>query len=107
MGIKNLNALINIFAPNSITKKKFEDFKGKKIAIDASLLIYQYVIAIRNTAGDLTNTEGDMTSHIHAVVSKSLLYLDNEIIPIFQHFIIQGVWITAYHNICIYSSSNR
>jgi len=83
MGIKNLNALINIFAPNSITKKKFEDFKGKKIAIDASLLIYQYVIAIRNTAGDLTNTEGDMTSHIHAVVSKSLLYLDNEIIPIF------------------------
>lgn len=83
MGIKNLNALINIFAPNSIVKKKFEDFKGKKIAIDASLLIYQFVIAIRNTDGDLTNSEGEMTSHIHAVVSKSLLYLDNGIIPIF------------------------
>jgi len=83
MGIKNLSALLNLYAPKSISKKQFIDLTGKKIAIDASLLIYSYVIAIRNTSSDLTNTNGDMTSHIHAVVSKTLLYLDNSIIPIF------------------------
>jgi len=83
MGIKNLSALINLYAPKSISKKQFIDFTKKKIAIDASLLIYSYVIAIRNSSYDLTNTNGDMTSHIHAVVSKTLLYLDNSIIPIF------------------------
>lgn len=83
MGIKNLSALLNLYAPNSISKKQFKDFENKKIVLDASLLIYSYVIAIRNTSADLINTSGDITSHIHAVVSKTLLYLDNQIIPIF------------------------
>jgi flap endonuclease-1 len=83
MGIKNLSALINQYAPKSVAKKQFNDLNGKKIVIDASLLIYSYVIAIRNTSYDLTNINGDMTSHIHAVVSKTLLYLDNSITPIF------------------------
>jgi flap endonuclease-1 len=83
MGIKNLSALINQYAPKSVSKKQFNDLNGKKIVIDASLLIYSYVIAIRNTSYDLTNINGDMTSHIHAVVSKTLLYLDNSITPIF------------------------
>jgi len=69
--------------PNQFTLKKFADFSGQKIAIDASLLIYQYVIGIRNTSNDLTSVDGRFTSHIHAVVSKSLLYLDNNITPIF------------------------
>lgn len=63
--------------------KIFSDFSNQRIAIDASLLIYQYVIGIRNTSSDLISSEGDFTSHIHAVVSKSLLYLDNNITPIF------------------------
>ena len=65
------------------TNMKFKNLEYKKIAIDASLLIYQYVIGIRNTSSDLTSLGGDFTSHIHAVVSKSLLYLDNNITPIF------------------------
>jgi flap endonuclease-1 len=83
MGIKNLSSLIQLYAPNSIQKIHFSDLTGKKIAIDASLLIYSYVIAIRNSSEDLTNLDGEMTSHIHAVVSKTLLYLDNGITPIF------------------------
>jgi flap endonuclease-1 len=83
MGIKNLSSLIQSYAPNSITNKKFSDFTGKTLAIDASLLIYSYVIAIRNSSADLINNNGDITSHIHAVVCKTLLYLDNGITPIF------------------------
>jgi flap endonuclease-1 len=83
MGIKNLSTLIQLYAPNSITKLQFSNLTGKKIALDASLLIYAYVIAIRNTSDDLKNIHGEITSHIHAVVSKTLLYLDNGITPIF------------------------
>ena len=83
MGIKNLSSLIQSYAPSSITKKHFSDLTGKKLAIDASLLIYSYVIAIRNTSDDLKNIHGEITSHIHAVVSKTLLYLDNGITPIY------------------------
>jgi len=83
MGIKNLSSLIQSYAPNSVSKKHFSDLIGKKLAIDASLLIYSYVIAIRNTSDDLKNIHGEITSHIHAVVSKTLLYLDNGITPIY------------------------
>lgn len=83
MGIKNLSSLLNTYAPNCISKKQFSDLTGKKIAIDSALLIYSYVIAIRNSSEDITNVDGEITSHIHAVVSKTLLYLDNSITPIF------------------------
>jgi len=63
--------------------RKFLDFNNKTIGIDSSLLIYQYVIGIRNTSDDLVSVNGKFTSHIHAVVSKALLYLDNKITPIF------------------------
>jgi len=69
--------------PYQYIYRTFSYFSGKKVAIDASLLIYQYVIGIRNTSHDLVSLDGDFTSHIHAVVSKSLLYLDNNITPIF------------------------
>jgi flap endonuclease-1 len=83
MGIKDLSYIIQTYAPNSITTLQFHNLTGKKIAVDASLLIYAYVIAIRNTSDDLRNLDGEITSHIHAVVSKTQLYLDNGITPIF------------------------
>jgi len=83
MGIKDLSYIIQTYAPNSITTLQFHHLTGKKIAVDASLLIYAYVIAIRNTSDDLRNLDGEITSHIHAVVSKTQLYLDNGITPIF------------------------
>ena len=83
MGIKDLSSVIQSYAPASITKLHFNDLTGKKIALDASIIIYAYVIAIKNTGDDLRNLNGEITSHIHAVVSKTQLYLDNGITPIF------------------------
>lgn len=83
MGVKNLYKLITEYAPNSITKKGIKDYSGKYVVLDASMIIYQYVIAIRSTGSDLQNTEGKMTSHILGVLSKSFLLLNNGIIPIF------------------------
>lgn len=83
MGIKSLSKLLNRYAPNSIKKIEFKDLENKTIAFDTSILIYQFVIAVRNTGLDLVNDSGEMTSHIHAIVTKTLGYLRKKINPIF------------------------
>jgi flap endonuclease-1 len=69
--------------PIQFTNLKFAGLTGKTIVLDASNIAYQYAIGVRTTCPDLVNAEGKFTSHIHAVVSKSLLYLDNNITPVF------------------------
>lgn len=83
MGIKNLFKVISQNAPKSIFEKKIEDYKNKFVALDANMIIYQYVIAIRNTGKDLTNSKGEITSHVLGVISKSLFLLKNKIYPVF------------------------
>ena len=69
MGIKNLFKVISENAPNSIIEKSLKELKGKVVVLDASMIIYQFVIAIRNTGTDLENTEGIMTTHILGVIN--------------------------------------
>ncbi len=83
MGIKNLFKLITKYAPNSIKNNNIENYKNKILVLDANMVIYQYVIAIRNTGNDLLNDKGEITSHVLGVISKSLLLLKNNIIPVF------------------------
>jgi len=83
MGIKGLNKFIQIYAPKAITELTVENLKHKTIAFDTSILIYQFVIAIRNTGFDLTNNEGVITSHIHAIIMKTLSFLKKQINPVF------------------------
>ena len=82
MGIKNLLKLINMY-PDLIEEKEIEDFKNKKIAIDISILLYQFVISVRNTGSDLTNKKGELTSHILGLFNKTIRLLENNIIPVF------------------------
>jgi len=83
MGVKNLFKLITQHAPNSISTKSIKNYSGKYVVLDASMIIYQYVIAIRSSGSDLKNTNGQMTSHILGVLSKTFMLLKNNIIPIF------------------------
>jgi flap endonuclease-1 len=83
MGIKNLTALLKISAPNSMKELKITDLSTKVMAIDVSILIYQHIIAIKNTNLDLTNKEGIFTAHIQGLVSKILFLTTNRIKPIF------------------------
>jgi flap endonuclease-1 len=82
MGIKNLLKFLSEF-PEIIIEKNITDFCGKKIAIDISILIYQVVIAIRNSGSDLTNDKGEITSHILGLFNKSLSFLEKGIIPVY------------------------
>ena len=54
-----------------------------KIAIDISILLYQFVISVRNTGSDLTNKKGELTSHILGLFNKTIRLLENNIIPVF------------------------
>lgn len=82
MGIKNLLKFLSTY-PDIIKEKKIKDFYGKKIAIDISILIYQIVIAIRNSGADLVNNKGQIISHIVGLFNKTLSFLDKGIIPVY------------------------
>jgi flap endonuclease-1 len=82
MGIKNLFKFLSDF-PNVIQEKNVSDYYGKRVAIDISILMYQVVIAIRNTGSDLTNSKGKITSHILGLFNKTLKLLDKGIIPVY------------------------
>ena len=82
MGIKNLLKLMNQMG-DLVVEKENEDYRGTKIAIDISILIYQVVISIRNTGTDLTNKKGEITSHILGLFNKTIVLLEKGVIPIF------------------------
>jgi flap endonuclease-1 len=82
MGIKNLLKFLSSY-PNVLNEKEPNEYYGKKIAIDISILMYQVVIAIRNSGSDLTNDKGDITSHILGLFNKTLSFLDKGIIPVY------------------------
>jgi flap endonuclease-1 len=82
MGIKNLLKFLSDY-PEIIKENVSNNFYGKKIAIDISILIYQVVIAIRNSGSDLTNNKGEITSHILGLFNKTLSFLEKGIIPIY------------------------
>jgi flap endonuclease-1 len=87
MGIKGLTALIQEHAPKAIKVHlrvpdtscstadalafgKEHDIKtlfGRKVAIDASMSIYQFLIAVRQRDGEmLQNSEGETTRYVKA-----------------------------------------
>ena len=84
MGIKGLPKLIKDIAGDAAIKSYFfSKFKGWNVSVDASLMIYQTVIALRSTGKDMKNNRGDLTSHLHGLFYKILLFLQNNMVPIF------------------------
>jgi flap endonuclease-1 len=82
MGIRNLNKFIKENISDGYTKININDLEDKVVAIDTSLILYQFLIAIKST-DDLKNKDGKITSHIHAILTKVLTYLKKHIYPIF------------------------
>jgi flap endonuclease-1 len=83
MGIKNLSKFLDKFASTCRESKKYEDYTGKAIAIDTSLVIYKYISAMRKTGKDLTNKDGNVTSHLHGMLFLINKLLSLKITPIF------------------------
>lgn len=84
MGIKGLNGIIMENAPLAVRKSDIKSFFGRKVAIDASMSLYQFLIAVRQTDGtQLLNENGETTSHLMGIFYRTLRMIDNGIKPVY------------------------
>ena len=79
MGIKSLTQTIKKEAPDAITHDNLYKLSGKKVAIDASLIIYQQLL----THQLFKNKKGEITNHITGLFYKLTNYLSLNIEVIF------------------------
>lgn len=89
MGIHGLTKLIADHAPSALREAPISSFFGRKVAIDASMCIYQFLIAVRTEgtnggAGlNLTNSKGETTSHLMGIFYRTIRMMEYGIKPIF------------------------
>ncbi|EJF63321.1 PIN domain-like protein [Dichomitus squalens LYAD-421 SS1] len=100
MGIKGLTALLAEHAPKSFQashdlccrcrradpccpqEHEIKTLFGRKVAIDASMSIYQFLIAVRQKDGELlTNDAGETTSHLMGFFYRTIRMVENGIKP--------------------------
>lgn len=82
MGIKGLTSLIVEHAPRAIKEHDIKTLFGRKVAIDASMSIYQFLIAVRQKDGEmLTNEQGETTSHLMGFFYRTIRIVENGIKP--------------------------
>jgi len=79
MGIKSLTLSIKKCAPNSIVHDNLYKLSGKRVAVDASLIIYQQLLRHQL----LKNKKGEITNHITGLFYKLVNYLSLNIEVIF------------------------
>lgn len=83
MGIQGLAKLIADQAPSAVKENEIKNYFGRKIAVDASMSIYQFLIAVRQESNMLTNSEGETTSHIVGLFYRTIRMIDNGIKPVY------------------------
>ena len=85
MGIKGLMKLIADHAPAAIKEREITEYFGRKVAIDASMCLYQFLIAVRSGPEfqNLTNEAGEVTSHLQGMFYRTIRMLDAGIKPVF------------------------
>ena len=83
MGIHGLSKVIGDYAPEAIKEDQIKNYFGRKVAIDASMSIYQFLIAVRSEGNMLTNSDGETTSHLMGMFYRTLRMIDNGIKPVY------------------------
>lgn len=83
MGIKQLFSIIKENAPAAIKTGEIKNHFGRKVAIDASMSIYSFLIAVRSNGEVLTNEDGETTSHLMGMFYRTLRMVDNGIKPLY------------------------
>ncbi|KAI9337689.1 PIN domain-like protein [Zopfochytrium polystomum] len=84
MGIKGLSKVIEDNAPGAVSHIDMKACFGRKVAIDASMSIYQFMIAVRQADGQqLTDAAGEVTSHLQGVFYRTIRMCENGIKPVY------------------------
>ncbi|KAK9695824.1 XPG I-region [Popillia japonica] len=83
MGILNLAKLLADYAPQAIKENEIKNYFGRKIALDASMCLYQFLIAVRSEGKQLTDANGETTSHLMGVFYRTIRLVENGIKPVY------------------------
>ncbi|KAA0187667.1 Flap endonuclease 1 [Fasciolopsis buskii] len=83
MGVHQLSKVIGDNAPKAIKSSEIKSYFGRKVAIDASMSIYQFLIAVRQEGNMLTNSEGESTSHLMGMFYRTVRMVENGIKPVY------------------------
>eukprot|EP01112_Ceratiomyxa_fruticulosa_P022823 TRINITY_DN848_c0_g1_i1.p1 TRINITY_DN848_c0_g1~~TRINITY_DN848_c0_g1_i1.p1 ORF type:complete len:398 (+),score=116.25 TRINITY_DN848_c0_g1_i1:94-1287(+) len=86
MGIKGLTSFISEHVAGCIQEETLKNYFGRRIAIDASMSLYQFLISVRpDGAGgsSLTNEAGETTSHLQGMFYRTIKMISNGIKPVF------------------------
>ncbi|ELA42131.1 uncharacterized protein VICG_00772 [Vittaforma corneae ATCC 50505] len=82
MGIKQLSKLIKEKCKKAIVSRKMGYYSSTKIAIDASLCLYQFLIAVRTDGANL-GYEDATTSHLVGMFYRTIRIIESGIIPVY------------------------
>uniref|UniRef100_A0A4W5K9U6 Flap endonuclease 1 n=1 Tax=Hucho hucho TaxID=62062 RepID=A0A4W5K9U6_9TELE len=83
MGIHGLAKLIADQAPSAIKEQDIKNYFGRKIAIDASMCMYQFLVAVRQDGNVLQNEDGETTSHLMGMFYRTIRMLEHGIKPVY------------------------
>ncbi|XP_059497702.1 flap endonuclease 1 [Stegostoma tigrinum] len=83
MGIQGLAKLLGDVAPGAVREQQMKHYFGRKIAIDASMSIYQFLIAVRQDGNVLQNEAGETTSHLMGMFYRTIRMVENGIKPVY------------------------
>lgn len=83
MGVLGLSKLIADEVPSAVKETELKSYFGRRVAVDASMSLYQFLIAIRFQTQQLTNDAGETTSHITGFFYRTVKMLENGIKPVF------------------------
>ncbi|CAG9327369.1 unnamed protein product [Blepharisma stoltei] len=86
MGIKQLMQLINEKASGAVKKLPLDRYSGQIVACDASMAMYQFLIATqfstKSGLGMLTDSDGNHTAHLLGLFNRTIMFLENRVKPI-------------------------
>ncbi|XP_078036649.1 flap structure-specific endonuclease 1 [Augochlora pura] len=83
MGILGLAKLVADVAPNSIKERELKHYFGRKVAVDASMCLYQFLIAVRSEGAQLTTVDGETTSHLMGTFYRTIRLVENGVKPVY------------------------
>lgn len=85
MGIHELMKVIGDEAPDAVKEEAMKNLFGRRVAVDASMSLYQFLISIRQGDGSvsLTDSSGEATSHILGMFYRTIRMAVNGIRPVY------------------------
>lgn len=69
--------------PDAVKEGEIKNQFGRKVAIDASMSLYSFLVAVRSDGQQLMNESGETTSHLMGMFYRTLRIVDNGIKPLY------------------------